>query len=65
MANRYYAVELGGDIPQHVTESAAASAAALVDVRITYDATGANKLEIVKALNAVAGYILQDDFPPV
>lgn len=65
MANRFYAVELGGDLPQNVTEGAAANATSLVDVRITYDAAGANKLEVVKALNAVAAYILEDSFPPV
>lgn len=65
MADRYYAVALGGDIPQDVTEGAAATPAAFVDVRLTYDATGASKLEAVKALNAVIGFILQDNFPPV
>lgn len=65
MADRYYSVALGGDIPQDVTEGAAATPAAFVDVRLTYDATGASKLETVKALNAVIGYILQDNFPPV
>lgn len=65
MADRYYAVSLGGDTPLDVTEGAAATPAAFVDVRLTYDATGASKLEVVKALEAVRNYVLQDTFPPV
>lgn len=64
MADRYYAVALGGDLPQDVVEGAVATPAAFVDVRLTYDATGANRLEVCKALNAVFGYILQDNYPP-
>lgn len=65
MADRYYAVSLGGDTAGDVTEGAAATPAAFVDVRITYDATGASKLEAIKALDAAKAYILQDTFPPV
>lgn len=65
MADRYYAVALGGDLPENVTEGAAATPSAFVDVRLTYDATGASKEQAVKALNAVIGYILQDNYPPV
>lgn len=64
MADRYYAVELGGDLAQNVTESGAATPAAFVDVRVTYDATGASKLETVKALDAVKMLILEDAWPP-
>lgn len=65
MADRYYAVELGGDIAQNVTEGAAATPAAFVDVRVTYDATGNSKLEAVKAIDAVRMKILEDSWPPV
>lgn len=65
MADRYYAVALGGDLPENVTEGAAATPAAFIDVRMTYDATGASKEQAVKALNAVRDFILQDSFPPV
>lgn len=64
MADRYYAVALGGDLPENVVEGAAATPVAFVDVRLTYDATGANRLEVAKALNAVIGYVLQDNYPP-
>lgn len=66
MADRYYAVSaLGGDLATDVTEGGAATPAAFVDVRITYDATGNSKLEAVKALDAVKMAILQDTWPPV
>lgn len=65
MADRYYAVNLGGDTAQDVTEGAAATPAAFVDVRVTYDATGNSKLEAIKALNAAIQYITQDNWPPV
>lgn len=65
MADRYYAVALGGDLPENVTEGAAATPAAFVDVRLTYDASGASREQAIKAINAVRDYILQDAFPPV
>lgn len=64
MADRWYNVPLGGDLPENVTEGAA-DTAQYTAVRVTYDATGNNKLELVKALNAVIGYVLQDNWPPV
>lgn len=64
MTDRYYSVALGGDLPQDVTEGAAATPAAFADVRITYDATGASKEQVLKALEAVKGYVLQDNWPP-
>lgn len=65
MADRYYAVSLGGDIAQNVTESGSATPAAFVDVRVTYDATGNSKLEAVKSIEAVVMKILEDSWPPV
>lgn len=64
MADRYYNVALGGDMKEDVAEGAA-DTSAFVAVRITYDATGANKLQALKALDAVREYITQDTFPPV
>lgn len=64
MADRWYNVPLGGDLPENVAEGAT-DTAQYVGVRVTYDATGNNKLEAVKALNAVIGAILQDTWPPV
>lgn len=64
MADRYYSVPVGGDIPENVTEAASATPAAFVDVRVTYDASGNSKEAFYKALEAVKDYILQDNWPP-
>lgn len=63
MADRFYNVALGGDLAEDVAEGAA-DTSLYVAVRCTYDATGNQKLETVKALNAVIMYILQDTWPP-
>lgn len=64
MADRWYNVPLGGDLPENVAEGAA-DTAQFIGVRMTYDASGASKEQAVKALGAVIDYILQDTFPPV
>ena len=64
MADRYYRVSLGGDLAQDVIKSSGATPAAFVDVRVTIDATGASKMETVKALQAVEAFVLQDNWPP-
>jgi hypothetical protein len=64
MAERYWSTILGGDIATDVTEAGAANAGAFVDVRCTYDATGNSKEQLVKALDAVKMYVLQDNWPP-
>lgn len=63
MADRWYNIPLGGDLPENVTEGAA-DTAGFAAVRITYDATGASKEQALKALDAVKGYVLQDSWPP-
>lgn len=63
MADRWYNVPLGGDLPINVTENGA-DAADFVAVRVTYDATGNSKEQAVKAINAAVMYILQDSWPP-
>lgn len=65
MAERYWSVPLGGDIATDVTEAAAPASGPFVDVRCTYDATGNSKEQLVKALDAVKMYVLQDNWPPV
>lgn len=64
MADRWYNVPLGGDLPENVAEGAA-DTAQFTAVRVTYDASGSSKEQVVKALQAVTGYILQDTWPPV
>lgn len=63
MADRWYNVPLGGDIAENVAEGAA-DTAQFVGVRVTYDATGNSKEQVVRALNAVYQYVLQDTWPP-
>jgi hypothetical protein len=66
MADRYYAVTLGSNLPTGVTEGAAASPAAFADLRITYDEASATKTEVVRALHALAAHIIHiDTWPPV
>ena len=65
MANRFYAVTLGGSMPANVVEGAAANPAAFVDVRVTYDATNASRQQAINAVEAVWGYLAQDNWPPV
>ncbi|WP_394694884.1 hypothetical protein [Pseudoxanthomonas japonensis] len=65
MADRYYSGNLGADLPLDITESATATPAAFVDVRVTYTAAGANKLEVAKLLDAVKNRILERNWPPV
>lgn len=64
MADRYYTAIVGADTPTDVTEGAAATPANFIDVRMTYDAIGASKMEAIKALDAIRDYITQDNFPP-
>lgn len=64
MADRWYNIPLGGDLPVDVAEGAA-DTAQYVAVRVTYDATGNSKEQTVKALNAAIMYILQDTWAPV
>lgn len=63
MANRYYRVAPGGGLPENVTEGAAATPTAFIDVRVTYDAPYASEEQVYKALDAVRNYILERGLP--
>lgn len=65
MADRYYIVAVGGDMHNDVTEGGAATPASPFEFRMTYDATGVNKVQAIKALEAIVQYVTQDTFPPV
>lgn len=65
MADRFYQVAVGGDMPTDVVEAGATSAGSPVELRVTYDATGINKMQVLKALKALEHYITTDTFPPV
>lgn len=64
MSNRYYGVDLGGDMPTDVTEAGSSTAKALEFV-VTYDATGMNRTKVLLALGAIYNYIAQDTWPTV
>lgn len=63
MADRWFNVPLGGDLPENVAEGAS-DTAQFVGVRVTYDATGNSREQAIKALDAVRYYLLQDTWPP-
>lgn len=65
MADRFYQVAVGGDMHSDVVEAGSTSAGSPHEFRWTYDATGANKVQALKALDAIKQYILMDNSPPV
>jgi len=65
MADRFYQVAVGGGMPNNVVEAGSTSAGSPVELRVTYDATGINKMQVLKALEAIKYYITTDTFPPV
>lgn len=65
MADRYFGVEFGDEVPSLVLEGASSTAAKDVEVRITYDASNASKTNVLKALEVISMAITQDTFPPV
>jgi hypothetical protein len=65
MADRYYSAPVSASMPANVTEGAAATPGAFCDVRITYDASQASRQAAINAVNAVLGYLVQDNWPPV
>lgn len=64
MADRYYSASVGASMPANVTEGAAATPGAFVDLRITYDATQASRQAAINAVQAILGAIVQDSWPP-
>lgn len=63
MADRFYSVEFGGDVVA-VAETGSTTAAADVEVRITYDATNNGKLAAMTALENIKQRIIADNWPP-
>jgi len=64
MADRFYSVNFGQDKTQ-VAETGSSTAAAHVEVRITYDATNNSKQATLRALELLMGRIVEDTWPPV
>ena len=65
MADRFYTGVLGVNMPGGVVEGGAATPANPFDFRVTYDATGVQKLDAIKFLEAVIGALLAETWPPV
>jgi hypothetical protein len=63
MADRHYSCEFGAD-KVAVSETAGSTAAADVEVRVTYDATNNSKQATLKALEHIKARIVQDTWPP-
>jgi len=64
MADRFFNVPLGGGLATDVSEGGS-DTSAFACFRVTYDATGNNKVQALKALEAIEYYITTDTWPPV
>jgi hypothetical protein len=62
VTDKYFNVPLGARI-NDVTP-AASDASDFISVRVTTSATGANKMEVKKALQAVMDRIARENWPP-
>lgn len=63
MADRFYSVNFGQDKTQ-VAETGSSTAAAHVEVRITYDATNNGKQAALMALRLLMARVSEDTWPP-
>ena len=63
MAERFYGVDVGGDMPTDVTE-AASTTSKVQEFRVTYTTAGLDKTKVLNALEAIRNYIIADTFPP-
>lgn len=64
MADRFYGVDLGGNMPTEVTEAASTTSKA-IELRVTYTTTGLTKMDVLRAMEALEGYLVRDTWPPV
>lgn len=65
MADRFYSGEFGATMKTEITETGTTTAAADVELRVTYDASNASKQGVIMALEAIMQKIVEDTFPPV
>jgi hypothetical protein len=63
MADRFWSCEFGAD-KVAVAETGSTTAAADVEVRITYDATNNGKQAALMALEAIRQRIVEETWPP-
>ncbi len=64
MADRFYSLNFGQD-KVAVAETGSSTAAAHVEVRVTYDATNNGKQALLNALENIRSRIVEDTWPPV
>jgi hypothetical protein len=64
MTDRFYGATLGTTFPTGVLESASTTSRD-VELRINFDASGANKTVVLNAIEAIKNTIIQDTYPPV
>ena len=64
MADRFYSGEFGATMKTEITETGTTTAAADVELRVTYDASNASKQGVIMALEAIMQKIVEDTFPP-
>ena len=72
MADRYYGLNVGAyatsSVPAGVdgaVSEASSTTSRPIELRVTYDATGINKVEVLKAIELLEYYITKDNWPPV
>lgn len=66
MADRYYTITTPAKkLQANVVEGSAATPANWIDLRVTYDATGASKQAVLDALEALEYYVTNAAWPPV
>lgn len=63
MANRYYGVNIGGGMPTEVAE-AGSTTSKHVELVVNLSASGADRVQVLKALEAISNYIVADTWPP-
>lgn len=63
MATRFFGVNIGGSMPSDVSEAGSTTSRS-VELSVVYDATGANKVQVLRAIKAIENYIIQDTWPP-
>lgn len=63
MADKYYSVSLGEEIPEKVTEGAATSGEA-IELRVN-DSLFSNKAAVIRALDALKGFLVTRETTPI
>lgn len=64
MATRYYGANVGSKGSRENVSEAGSTTSRTVELVVVYDATGANRTEVLMALEAIKNYIQQDTYPP-